>query len=187
MIFFTSDLHFNHNREFIYKSRGFENIEDMNNKIVENWNNIVTNDDTVYVLGDLMLGGANGLDKGIGLVSQLNGEIHIVIGNHDTDNRINALKELPNVKSVLYADFLKYNGYKFFLTHYPSISGNLEKETLKQVTINLFGHTHQTTNFYMDYTFMYHVGVDSHDCKPVSIDDVINDLKNNFNKCIEEL
>ena len=43
--------------------------------------------------------------------------------------------------------------------------------------INLYGHTHQQTNFFNDNPFMYHVGVDSHDCYPVSIDEIIYDIK----------
>ena len=55
-IFLTSDLHFGHNKEFIYKVRGFNSIEEMNEAIIERWNSVVNNDDDVYVLGDLMLG-----------------------------------------------------------------------------------------------------------------------------------
>ena len=54
-IYFTSDLHLCHDRGFIYEPRGFNSIEEMNNAIVENWNSIVTNEDNVFILGDLML------------------------------------------------------------------------------------------------------------------------------------
>ena len=43
--------------------------------------------------------------------------------------------------------------------------------------INLFGHTHQTTNFYNDNPYMYHVGVDSHDCYPVLLEDILESIK----------
>ena len=33
-IYFTSDLHFGHDREFSYKPRSFENVEDMNKTIL---------------------------------------------------------------------------------------------------------------------------------------------------------
>ena len=55
-IWFTSDLHFGHDREFVWKARGFENIEDMNKAIVERFNSKVQPEDTVYILGDSMLG-----------------------------------------------------------------------------------------------------------------------------------
>ena len=36
MIYFTSDWHFCHNKPFIYESRGFKSIEEMNEIIIEN-------------------------------------------------------------------------------------------------------------------------------------------------------
>ena len=85
MIYFTSDLHFGHNKEFIYKPRGFNSIEDHDNTIIKNWNNIVTEDDDIYVLGDLMLGDK---EYGLNCLKRLRGKIHIVVGNHDTTNKI---------------------------------------------------------------------------------------------------
>lgn len=182
-IYFTSDLHFNHDKEFIYKPRGFNSVEEMNNAIINNWNNIVTDDDLTYVLGDLILGGNSGTERGLDLIKQLRGEIKIILGNHDTKARTEAYKTLPNVTSILYADRLKYNGYSFFLTHFPCITSNLEKETLKQCTINLFGHTHSKDKFYLEYPFMYNVALDAHDNKPVWIENILQNLKNKVNDC----
>ena len=50
-IFLTSDLHFNHDREFVWKVRGFTSVQEMNETIVKNWNSVVNPDDDVYVLG----------------------------------------------------------------------------------------------------------------------------------------
>lgn len=46
-IFFTSDLHFNHDREFVWGDRGFKIVEEMNEAIVLNWNSVIDEDDTV--------------------------------------------------------------------------------------------------------------------------------------------
>lgn len=54
-IWVTSDLHIGHNREFIYKTRGFNNIEEHDKKLVINWNELVDPADVVYILGDVML------------------------------------------------------------------------------------------------------------------------------------
>ena len=180
MIYLTSDLHLCHDREFIYKPRGFDTVSEMDRAIFVNWNNIVEPTDDIYLLGDVML---NDNDTGIWFLERLKGKVHIVIGNHDTDNRIKLYKECQNVVEVELALRLKYNGYHFFLTHYPCMTGNLEKESLKQVTCNLFGHTHQQTNFYQDIPFMYHVGVDSHNCTPVPIDTIIEDMKKKVEEC----
>lgn len=186
-IFVVSDWHFFHNREFIYKARGFNNVEDMNNAIITNHNSLVNADDDVYVLGDLLLGGADSLEKGLQLISSMNGKLHLVRGNHCTDKRWAAYGHLPNVVEQQNAIYLNYHKYHFYMSHYPSLTGNLEKESLHQCTINLYGHTHQQTNFYQDIPFMYHVGVDSHNCHPVTLDSAIEEMKSKVKECCDQL
>jgi calcineurin-like phosphoesterase family protein len=57
----------------------------MNDEIVRRWNEVVAPDDDVYHLGDVML---NDNDLGLKLLKSLKGNIHIVLGNHDTEKRI---------------------------------------------------------------------------------------------------
>ena len=187
MIYVTSDLHLCHDREFLYRPRGFENINDMNEFIVKTWNETVKPDDMVYVLGDLVLGGDKGTADGIEMLKSLNGKMWIILGNHDTDNRISQYIRLPHVSSVSYAEMLKYDGYRFFMTHYPCNTSNLEKESMKQCILNLFGHTHSKEKFYNDIPYMYHVGMDAHGCKPVLIDEIIEDIKNKIIECKKNL
>lgn len=156
----------------------------MNKTIIKNWNNIVNPEDDVYCLGDIML---NDNETGLKLLKQLKGNIHIVLGNHDTDTRAKLYKTCYNVVEVELALKIKYNGYHFFMTHYPCFTGNLEKESLKKCLCNLYGHTHQTTNFYQDIPFMYHVGMDSHNCTPISIDQIIIDMNKKVEECIKQL
>ena len=190
MIFLTSDLHFNHDREFVWKVRGFESVEEMNEVIVEKWNTVVSKDDDVYVLGDLCLGGGDVsvLAANKVLIESLNGKLHIIRGNHDTDPRVRMYETCANVVDIVkWADMLKYRGYHFYLSHFPTLTGNLEKESLKQCTCNLFGHTHQADNFHMDMPFMYHVGVDSHNCYPVALDDIIEEMKSKVRECFDQI
>ena len=42
MIYLTSDLHFNHDREFIYKPRACESVHEMNGILITNFNEIVS-------------------------------------------------------------------------------------------------------------------------------------------------
>ena len=56
MDYFTSDLHIGHDRDFIWKARGFSSIEEHDTEILKRWNSIVQPEDTVYILGDLCLG-----------------------------------------------------------------------------------------------------------------------------------
>ena len=170
-----------HDREFIWKVRGYENLEAMEQDYIKKYNSIVNQDDDVYILGDLMLGPNS--ERTLELIRQLNGKLHLVRGNHDTDTRWKRYEELPNVVSMTEGQFLKYGKYHFYLSHFPCMTGNLEKESLKQMTLNLYGHTHQKSNFYNDIPYMYHVGVDSHDGYPVAADTIIKEMYEKMEEC----
>ena len=75
-IFLTSDLHFNHEKPFLYEPRGFNSFEEANKAIIDRYNEVVSPGDDVYILGDLMLGDN---DKGIECIKQLNGNLHIIL------------------------------------------------------------------------------------------------------------
>lgn len=178
-IFITSDWHFGHNKEFMFTPRGFSDIETHNKILIENHNSLVDSEDDVYVLGDLVLGD---IEEGMRCVEKMNGRLHIVRGNHDTDRKWERYAELSNVVELCgWATMIKYKKYSFYLSHFPTITPNIEKESLKQTVINLFGHTHQQHNFYNDIPQIYHIGIDSHNNHPVLLDDVIDEIKIKFN------
>ena len=184
-IFITSDTHFAHDREFIWGPRGFTNHVDHDNKIIENWNSVVQPDDIVYHLGDVMLGDN---EYGISCLKQLNGHILILAGNHDTKTRITLYNQLDNVEVIGLANLIKYRKYNFYLSHYPTLTANLDEGApIKAKVINLFGHTHQQSNFYMDNPAMYHVGMDSHNCYPVLLDTIIEDINQQAKECLKML
>lgn len=185
MIWVTSDLHLFHNQEFIYKSRGFDTVEQMNEAIETHWDEMIGDDDEVYILGDLMVGGkGNGNADGMKIIRRLKGKKHIVIGNHDTDTRIALYRAEPRVIEVEYATRFRYRGYSFYLSHYPSITTNLQHETLKQGVINLFGHTHSKDRFFNGVPFMYNVSLDAHDIRPVSLDVVLEEVKEKYKQSL---
>lgn len=82
-----------------------------------------------------------------------------------------------------YAKQFKAFGYNLFLTHYPCLTGSLEVDDPKKTLINLYGHTHQKTKFYEDRPFMYHVGMDAHNCTPVNIEQIIFDINEKYKEC----
>lgn len=184
-IFFTSDLHLWHDREFLYGPRGFASAEENANAIVSNWNEVVSEEDTVYVLGDLIL---NDNEKGLEALKQLKGSIKIVLGNHDTDTRVKLYETLPNVEILGVAARFKYKKQNFYLSHYPTITSNLEKSAhLREHVLNLYGHTHQKSKFYQDIPFMYCVCADAHNCYPVEIEDILQDIRDEVNNCLAQL
>lgn len=174
-IFIVSDLHLGHSKDFIYSARGFENVEDMNETIIRNWNEVVNEEDDVYALGDLMMGPEVNLQ----MLRRLKGRLHIVRGNHDGDARWDFYRKLPNVVEVENSLYLRYGGYKFYLSHYPTITTRADAgKPLKKCLVNLCGHTH-TKDPFEDWGIgmIYHCEVDAHDCAPVRIEDIIADLK----------
>lgn len=171
-IFITSDLHFNHDKDFIWKARGFNSVQEMNEELIKRYNSVVQDEDTVYILGDSMMG--MNVNEGLAYLRRLKGTKYLALGNHDTNTRIEAYKNSGIFAEVAFAYRLKVKGKQFYLTHYPTITSNGD-EGIK--VFNLYGHTHQTSNFYENNKFMYHVGVDSHDCYPVAIEDIIEELE----------
>lgn len=180
MIYFSSDTHFGHDRDFVWKARGFESVEEMNEAIVKNFNSIVTDEDDLYLLGDVIMGDKSNIEY----LKRLNGKIHIIFGNHDTSTRRKMYAELDNVVECSWAEMLKYKKYNIFLSHYPTMVVNediAEIESLKQCTLNFFGHTHQIETFYEHDPRMFHVGVDSNNCYPVPIDKAIEEMYEKLN------
>ena len=179
-IWITSDLHLGHQKNFLWSPRGFQSIKEHDETIIENWEDLVGWTDDVYILGDLML---NDNENGIKIIKNLPGNLHIILGNHDTDARIELYRSCWNVKEVTYAKPLKYNGYHFFLTHYPTLTSNLDDDkSLKKRTINLCGHSHVLDPFAdWDKGIIYHVELDAHQNKPILIDDIIEQIKGKIN------
>ena len=178
-IFVCSDLHLSHDRQFVWGARGFNSIGEMNTTIVERFNSVVSPEDEVYILGDLCLGGADSLETNRAMLEQLNGKLHIIIGNHDTPTRIAMYQELPNVIEVVYATMLHYRGYHFYMSHFPTMTANLDEDKpLKARIINLCGHSHASDAF-IDFNkgLIYHVEADAHNCYPKDIDNIIEDIK----------
>lgn len=177
MIYFTSDLHFGHDKPFLYESRGFRTIYEHDIALVSNWNSIVNHNDDVYILGDIML---NDNEQGIKNFKALNGRKHIIIGNHDTNARVELYKQCHNTEVLGYAIPFKYHKYNFFLSHYPSYTNNYDSDKpLKARVINLCGHYH-TQDKYDDMArnmLSYHIELDAHNNTPVPINTIIEDIK----------
>lgn len=179
-IFITSDTHFGHNKDFLWSPRSFSSIEEHDEEVIKKWNSVVGEDDIVIHLGDVMLGDN---EHGIECLKKLNGTIYLVFGNHDTDARKILYTQLPNVELLGYSNMLQYNKYHFYLSHYPTITGNYDDDKpLKARVINLCGHRH-TQDRWADWDngIIYHVEMDAHNCTPILLDDIIEEIKEKIN------
>lgn len=115
MKYLISDTHFNHLNIIKYCNRPFETVEEMNEFIIQKWNDTINNDDTVYFLGDFCLGNR---EKVIELGRRLNGHKVLILGNHDRVTKaafIDAGFEEIYIKPTLF----DFNGSKLLLSHAP--------------------------------------------------------------------
>ena len=125
-IWFIADSHFFHKNVIDYCNRPFLSIEEMNSTLIYNWNNIVKNNDRVFMLGDFALCGK---DKIIEIGNQLKGRKILILGNH----------EGASLKTYYEAGFemvYKYPIYfnNWILSHMPQPNCPC---------VNIHGHLHQ--------------------------------------------
>lgn len=121
-VFFTADLHFGHNNIIKHCKRPFQSVDDMDDALIDNWNAVVSNKDTVYICGDV---GMCKPDKLLRILWRLNGAKHLVFGNHDSNIRndnslLKAFASVEDYKMVKLPDADAADGYqRIVLFHYP--------------------------------------------------------------------
>lgn len=173
-IWFSSDLHLNHNREFVWEARGFTSVGEMNITIIDNFNDCVRTQDTLYLLGDNWLNCS--VEEGIALLRQIRcKDIRFIRGNHESPSRWEALKEVGT--PIGWAEVIKDAKKYYYLSHYPTHTANYDDEWGTAMR-NLHGHTHQQSPLTAD--FYVNVGVDAWGNRPVSFGEVKELLNKNY-------
>lgn len=182
-IFYTSDSHFGHENIIKYCDRPFSNTDEMDERLISNWNEVVQPEDTVYHLGDAALGK---IDKSLANVGRLNGYKILVLGNHDRPFMRRNKKDLATWWSK-YEDVFQeiigwggsyavFGGLKFRLSHFPFEGDSQDADRYNEfrpVDMGvplIHGHVHSKDKitFSKRGTPMIHVGVDAWDYRPVS-------------------
>ena len=165
MIYFTADLHLGHEEVIAKRHRPFQDVTEMNEALIENYNQRVREDDTVFILGDLCH--KIPLREAEALIRRLNGRKILLRGNHD----------LP-YDPGLFADMQDFlmtdlDGRRFVLMHY----GLIDWPRRKKGGIHLHGHMHETRAYNeanrAKGLFRYDVGVDANDYQPVSLEEIL--------------
>ena len=128
--FVISDTHFNHAGIIRFCNRPFKDVDEMTEVLVSNWNNVVSDEDIVYHLGDVYFGSSSKADV---ILSRLEGKKHLILGNHDHGKCPVLNKHFETI------EMWKQIGY-FVLTHTPIHPDSWEIKN--QDMINLYGHTH---------------------------------------------
>lgn len=137
MYYYISDLHFGCQNSFENRTLEHDKL------IIDNWNKVVTNSDTVYVLGDIgRIGGNKDNEYLCKCISVLKGKKVCVLGNHDENLKDIRLRQLF-VEVCDYKEIAdNYNGmnHKLVLSHYPILFWNGQHKGW----MHLYGHVHMS-------------------------------------------
>ena len=168
-VWFTSDLHFWHKNICKYCGRPYETVEEMNADIVNNWKQLVKDDDTVFVLGDL---GFCGIEKLRAEIEQLPGQIYVIQGNHDSNKNLAKLKEEGLIKDYCKIQYITIIGDEecpeqdLTLCHFPMIDWyNKEKGSWM-----VHGHQHQLPETPSCSVKHWDVGLDKNYGRPITFE-----------------
>ncbi len=156
-LFITSDEHYNHYNIIGLCSRPYSNIQEMNEALVTNHNNVVTEEDITIHLGDFIWKGLKFDD----IVYQLNGYHIFVKGNHDHSYPSSKRNYKYEILENQIFEFI-YLGKKYVSCHYPLVEWNGSFHN----NIHFYGHTHKVAHHHNN---AYHVGVDTNNWTPVNI------------------
>ncbi len=169
MIYFTSDLHFYHENIIKHANRPFNNADEMNSVLIKNWNKTVSDQDSIYILGDFTMKGCDYAER---ILNILHGRKHLIKGNHDR------FSDQSNFDKSLFVEITSYkeiviNNTRFMLFHYPILEWNHYFRN----AIHLHGHQHNHREYNIENRknklLRYDVGVDANDYKPISVDKII--------------
>ena len=180
-VWITSDTHFGHKNIVrgvtnwrtqdgevpVGSTRDFDTIERMNERLVNGINNVVGQDDTLIMLGDVSFGGFENIGLFIDRIICKN--IHLILGNHDhhiDNNRGDIQDKFLSVNHYLETNI---EGKDFVLCHYPLQSWN----GLNKGVIHLHGHVHLPEDKKFGKGKKMDVGVDGNGMDPYGINDII--------------
>ena len=134
----VSDTHFFHEKIIGWSRTQYKTVDEMNEEIIRIWNSKINPEDTVLHLGDFAFG--TDLEAIENVIKRLNGNISLILGNHDTSFKV---KEL-------YVRYFKILGSltmgKYYFSHEPlhfeAINPAQLRSDGRQAVINVHGHLH---------------------------------------------
>lgn len=180
-VFITSDIHASHRNICRgvstwdlskYMTRNFSDIEEMNDKIIENINKTVPSDALLIQMGDLSFNGFDNIEK---IVKRINCKnIISFIGNHDHHIQRNKNNICRLFLNVFYMDCMMYAGKCITLCHFPID----EWYESPKGGIMLHGHLHSSPENRITLKNRIDVGIDGHpEFRPYHMSEIMGLLK----------
>jgi calcineurin-like phosphoesterase family protein len=129
--FLIADTHFSHTgvTKFLRpdgtKLRPWDDVVEMDEALIRNWNNVVSPDDKVYLLGDIAIG-----RSGIRHLHRCNGRKVLIRGNHDIFKLKDYTDIFYDIRGCHVLDGL-------ILSHIP-----IHPASMKRFGCNIHGHLH---------------------------------------------
>lgn len=169
-VFFIADLHFGDEGIIRYENRPFASAEEMDRQLIANWNGVVTEEDTVFVLGDFS---CHGEEKDREILNKLHGRKILIMGNHDRHRSGEKWRGLGFSECVewpvLYRDF-------FILSHEPVyLNANMPYA-------NFYGHVHNNPSYRTVSKQSFCLSAERIGFTPVTFEEVCERIKQAGNK-----
>ena len=166
--FFVSDLHIGH--ENIIKTfkqlRPFNTIQEHDNSIIENWKNTVSDNDVVFLLGDVFWKlHPKKVDE---ICASLPGEIFFIRGNHDRSKIVNIM--LRHFEKIENCEMIQIHNQFLVLSHYPIEDWQGKNKN----TIHIHGHSHFN---HKPMANRFCVSLENIDYKPIELSEIQKRLK----------
>lgn len=168
-IWFTSDTHWQHANIIAHCRRPFSTVEEMNERLIDNWNSVVARGDVVYHLGDFAITWKKHDAVGVtSLLRRLRGSIHLIYGNHDRD----AVKLATGFSWQGEYKRIRVDKQPIVLFHYPIASWH----GIHRDAWHLHGHCHGNLTENLSLKRL-DVGVDCWNYSPVPFDVVRDEMQ----------
>lgn len=159
-VFLISDTHFGHAGMCRFlnqdgsKVRPWDNPDEMDEAMVDNWNRVVKTGDKVYHLGDVAMA-----KKNLAILSRLNGRKVLIKGNHD-------IFKIKDYAEHFYDVRASHKLGNFILTHIPVHPDSI---TNRWCAGNVHGHMH---NNVIDDPRYHNVSVERINYTPYPFDEL---------------
>lgn len=169
MNLYTADLHFGHRSVINFDHRPFADVEEMDRMLIYFWNNRVSKDDQVYILGDFAYHNEKSEEW---YLRQLKGHKHLIIGNHDgrlLKNDI-AMSYFDSAEKMMH---VSDQGVEICLCHFPIAEWN----GYYKGHSHIYGHIHnkqdETWEFMKTRKNSYNAGCMLYGYTPVSLREML--------------
>jgi calcineurin-like phosphoesterase family protein len=170
--FFIGDTHFGHKAIIDLCHRPYNDVEEMTEALIWNYNSVVGGGSTVLWLGDVSF---INKEKTRNIIHSLNGHKWLVSGNHDgNDSRMLDIGFSHVVNGITW----KSEGRYIKASHYPYRDERIDQRFKHLHPVRggedllLHGHTHSLSKHTGGR--MIHCGVDAWDFKPVDYREVMD-------------